>query len=70
MSYSSGRVLTVESPSPGEIPRGFGEDSGGGDTVGLLQYLFNRFGHVSSFSGTYRADRWSVTINHQLEEGI
>ena len=62
MSYSPGRVQSVQRPSRGEIPRGYGEDSGGGDTVGLLQYLENRFGDVASFSGTYRADRWRVDM--------
>ena len=68
MSYSSGRVRSVERPSRGVIPRGYGEDSGGGDTVGLLQYLENRFGDVASFSGTYRANRWRVDMIFQ--EGV
>ena len=68
MSYSPGRVQSVERPSRGEIPRGYGEDSGGGDTVGLLQYLENRFGGVASFSATYRANRWRVDMIFQ--EGV
>ena len=70
VSYSSGRVLTVESPSRGEIPRGYGEDSGGGDTVGLLQYLQDRFGDAASFSATYRADSWRVDLILQEGTGI
>ena len=62
MSYAPGRVQSVERPSRGDIPRGYGEDSGGGNTVGLLQYLVNRFGDVASFSGTYRANRWTVEM--------
>ena len=62
MCHAPGRVQSVERPSRGDIPRGYGEDSGGGDTVGLLQYLVNRFGDVASFSGTYRANRWTVDM--------
>ena len=68
VSYAPGRVQSVEKPSHGEIPRGYGEDSGGGNTVGLLQYLQNRFGDVASFSGTYRANRWRVDLI--LQEGV
>ena len=68
MSYATGRVQSVERPSRGEIPRGYGEDSGGGNTVGLLQYLVNRFGDVASFSGTYRANRW--TVDMIFHEGV
>jgi len=67
VSYVPGRVQSVERPSRGDIPRGYGEDSGGGNTVGLLQYLVNRFGDVASFSGTYRANRWTVNM---IQEGL
>jgi len=66
VSYALGRVQSVERPSHGEIPCGYGEDSGGGDTVGLLEYLVNRFGDVASFSATYRANRWTVDM---IQEG-
>ena len=70
VSYTSGRVQSVEKPNHREIPYvyGYGEDSGGGDTAKLLQYLVNRFGSVASFSGTYRANRWRV--NMIFQEGM
>ena len=37
----------------------------GGETAELLLYLQQRFGSVSSFSGSYRADRWEFT-GHQV----
>ena len=33
------------------------------ETAELLGYLQQRFGPVSSFSGSYRADRWVLNIN-------
>lgn len=45
-----------------EWPRGYGSDSGGGDTVGLLKKVYNRFGVVTSFTGTYRANQWSLVV--------
>ena len=41
---------------------GYGSDDGGGHTADNLIYLTNRFGPISSFSGSYRADRWTVNI--------
>ena len=41
---------------------GYGLDSGGGHTAANLIYLTKRFGPISSFSGSYRADRWTVNI--------
>lgn len=60
VSYMPGRVYSVEKPSRGEIPRGYGE---GSNTVRLLQYLVNRFSDVASFSGTYTANRWRVDMS-------
>ena len=34
----------------------------GGSTVSTIRYLTERFGPISSFSGSYRADRWAVNI--------
>ncbi|KAL9963162.1 hypothetical protein ACROYT_G032337 [Oculina patagonica] len=42
---------------------GFGSDSGGGDTVALLKQVYNRFGVVTSFTGTYKADEWSLVLS-------
>ena len=61
VTYSGGKVLTVERRT--YRPSGYGSDSGGGDTLGLLQYLHNRFGPVTSFSGSYRADSWVLHID-------
>jgi hypothetical protein len=42
---------------------GYGTDLGGGRTAELLLYLQQRFGPVTSFSGSYRADRWELNIH-------
>ncbi len=65
-SVIGGRVLSVENTlshnaygidAEYEIDRGIDED-----TEELLLYLYERFGPVSSFTGTYRADQWTLTI--------
>ena len=35
------------------------------DTEELLATIFNRFGPVSSFTGTYQADVWRLNINRR-----
>ena len=64
-------TVTVVSGTPATsvevVPRstlssGYGSDSGGGRTADNLIYLTKRFGPISSFSGSYRADRWTVNI--------
>ena len=74
VTYPPGRVLSVNKTSyfdnMPKIPLGYGEDSGGGDTVGLLQYLQDRFGDVASFSGVYKADDWRVNLILQEGAGI
>ena len=74
VTYPPGRVLSVNKTSYSDnmptVPRGYGEDSGGGDTVGLLQYLQDRFGDVASFSGAYGADGWRVDLILQEGTGI
>ncbi|XP_070550008.1 uncharacterized protein [Ptychodera flava] len=58
-----GAVNTIESLKyTNAIPSGYGDDSGGGDTVGLLMYINGRFGPVTSFSGTYKADEWHLSV--------
>ncbi len=59
MQFPGNQVVQVEE---GPSFFGFGSDIGGGRTEGLLQYLSDRFGPVSSFTGTYRADQWTVNI--------
>ena len=44
---------------------GYGKDDGGGDTHEILTNLYNRFGPVSSFTGTYQADVWRLRINRR-----
>ena len=44
---------------------GYGKDDGGGKTHELLTNLYNRFGPVSSFTGTYQADVWRLRINRR-----
>ena len=45
--------------------RGYGSDIGGGKTADLLLYLQERFGSVTSFSGSYRASRWELNIKRR-----
>ena len=47
---------------------GFGPDDGGGNTRGLLSHLQQRFGPVSSFTGTYQADQWTLTLNRRAPD--
>ena len=49
---------------------GYGDDSGGGSTAKLLCYLVQRFGPISSFSGSYRADRWRLTIDRSTGRAL
>ena len=60
VTASDGRSLTVENTL---TYYAYGSDSGGGSTHQLLLHLFERFGSVSSFTGTYRADEWRITID-------
>ena len=66
VTYSSGSVLDVERHSYQTLPYGYGiDDAGGGNTDKLLKYIVGRFGPVASFSGSYRADAWTLNI-HQV----
>jgi hypothetical protein len=55
-----GKVLAVENSLRISA---YGSDTGGGNTEELLTNIYNRFGPISSFTGTYRADEWRLTIN-------
>ncbi len=57
MQFPGNQVVQVE--EEGRFRFAFG---GGGRTERLIQYLSDRFGPVSSFTGTYRADEWTVNI--------
>ena len=62
MTYSPGSVLSVERHSYQTLPCGYGSDTGGCRTDEILEYVVGRFGPVSSFSGSYRADTWTINI--------
>ena len=70
--YSPGQVSTVEriSSRSQTFPTGHGPDTGGGNTLGMLQYLHGRFGPVASFSGSYRANSWTLQISRQNRYGV
>ena len=63
MTYSYGSVLSVERHSYRTLPSGYGSDTGGGETDKVLEYVVGRFGPVASFSGSYRADAWTLNIH-------
>ncbi|XP_070567305.1 uncharacterized protein [Ptychodera flava] len=42
---------------------GCGNDRGGDNTVGLLKYLHQRFGPITSFIGTPLADDWIINLD-------
>ncbi|KAL9963169.1 hypothetical protein ACROYT_G032344 [Oculina patagonica] len=50
--------------------RGYGSDSGGGDTVGLLKQVYSVFGVVTSFTGTYRVDNWTLVLPSAKGSGL
>ena len=64
--YSSQSVLNVERLPYQTLPYGIGSDVGGGRTDELLDYVIGRFGPVASFSGSYRADSWTLNIQQSL----
>ena len=64
--YSSQSVLNVERHPYQTLPYGDGSDVGGGNTDQLLGYVVGRFGPIASFSGSYRADSWTLNIQRNL----
>ena len=62
VTYSPGTVLTVEKHTYQTLPCGYGSDAGGCRTDEVLEYVVGRFGPVASFSGSYRADAWTLNI--------
>ena len=72
MVYSPGQVLTLEQISGRSrtLSYAYGSDTGGGNTLRVLQYLRGRFGPVASFSGSYRADAWTLQISRQNVSGV
>ena len=59
------RVTTVEKVSRQEFPSGHGDDSGGGNTVKLIESTVARFGPIASFRGTYRSRSWTLPISQR-----
>jgi len=64
--YTPGQVVTLERNTYQNLPSAYGPDSG---TLQVLQYLHRRFGPVSSFTGSYRADSWTLDITQQNTSG-
>lgn len=62
--YPRGGVVSVENSLEYSA---YGPDTKGvmNNTEELLTTLHDRFGSVSSFTGTFRADQWRFTINRQ-----
>ena len=56
--------MSVERHSYQTLPCGYGSDTGGCHTDKVLEYVVGRFGPVASFSGSYRADSWTLNIHH------
>ena len=65
VTYHSGSVLSAERHSYQTLPCGYGSDTGGCQTDKVLEYVVGRFGPVASFSGSYRADAWTLTIQQK-----
>ena len=70
MTYSSGSVLSVERHNYQTLPCGYGSDTGGCTTDKILEYVVSRFGPVASFSGSYRADSWTLNMYRRNTPGI
>jgi len=67
--YTAGQVLTLERNTYQNLPCAYGSDTGGCRTLQVLQYLHRNFGPVSSFTGSYRADSWTLDITRQNTSG-
>ena len=65
VTYSSGKVENFEKLTYQTLPYGYGKDTGGGKTLDMLKTIVNRFGSVYSFSGSYRANAWTLNINRE-----
>ena len=67
VSYSSGKVLSVEKMNCSRTVQCYA-DGYDHDTVEQLQYLFDRFGPVSSWSSAYRTNTWNLNIERKSGE--
>ena len=66
VTYRFGFVQSLERHSYRVLQYAY---SGGSDAAELLEYLVGRFGPVSSFSGSYRADAWTLNIQQRHYTG-
>eukprot|EP00731_Ephydatia_muelleri_P015673 Em0009g97a len=64
VTYPSGSVTSVERDS--HLQYAYGNDEGGSNTIALLQYVTQRFGPVSSFSGSRSANNWKLDLGSTL----
>lgn len=63
VSASGGIIQTFKlEKRPSGSVRGFGSDSDGDSTAEMLIALYEEFGAVASFAGTYLADSWNWTL--------
>ena len=63
--------MNVEKVSNELLPSlAYGFDEYGDHVMQALQYLSERFGSVTSFTGTYEADRFSLSVQEQDTSGI
>ena len=66
--YPTGSVLSVEKVSNVLLPSlANGFDGRGSHTIQALKYLTKRFGSISSFTGTYKADRFTMNIGRSAQ---
>lgn len=69
VTYSAGKVLSVEKVSDILLPSlANGLDADGDHTVQALTYLIDRFGSTTSFTGTYYADRFTMSIDRTSQQ--
>lgn len=61
--------MSVEKVSDRLLPSlAYGFDPEGDNVMQALKYLTRRFGSVSSFTGTYEADRFTLSIRGGLQD--
>ena len=66
--YPAGSVYSVEKVSSILLPSlANGFDGYGNHTLQALKYLTERFSSISSFTGTYRADRFTMNISRSAQ---
>ncbi|XP_070568565.1 uncharacterized protein [Ptychodera flava] len=61
IEYWAGEIRSLEGVY--HAVYGYGNDRGGYNTVGLLKYVHQRFGPITSFTGTAQADEWMIDLD-------